>query len=90
MIPNLLSPENKWTTIPYKEMDTSTITEITGIPIDEAHEYLLETAEYEISQWARWFLRRGVPFASVRLPDGRWGMWKHKHEDGAFCCGSHA
>ena len=87
MIPNLLSSRAKWS-IPYPADPGRIVEDVTGVPIDEKHEFLIEEGEHELSFWATWFLRRGTPFASIQLPDGRWGMWKHKFTHGVFCCQS--
>lgn len=89
MIPNLLSSRAKWT-IEYPVDPGGVVAKATGISIDEAHVFLLEPAEHGLTFWASYFMRRGTPYATIRLVDGRWGIWKHKFTHGQFCCGADA
>ena len=53
-----LSSRGKWTSIPYYKIDSREIERTTGVPIKTSHEFLIETTEEGIEEWATWFLDR--------------------------------
>lgn len=79
-----------------KVQGTEEITELTGIPIDEEHVFLLSDSEgdWVLNRWARAFRRDGVPHVVLEVDTSTWVIFKHMWSGGkddpsrGYCCGA--